>query len=63
MTKDGISVDPTKVDAVVNWKRPSTIREVRSFLGLAGYYRRFLDGYSSLAAPLTRLTRKNAKFV
>jgi hypothetical protein len=62
VTKEGIAVDPGKVEAVVNWVRPSNAHEVRSFLGLAGYYRRFVDGFSRLAAPLTRLTRKNEKF-
>jgi hypothetical protein len=62
VTKEGIAVDPGKVEAVVNWVRPSNAHEVRSFLGLAGYYRRFVEGFSRLAAPLTRLTRKNEKF-
>jgi hypothetical protein len=62
ITKEGIVVDPGKVEAVVNWVRPSNAHEVRSFLGLAGYYRRFVEGFSRLAAPLTRLTRKNEKF-
>jgi hypothetical protein len=58
VSKDGVSVDPSRVEAVVNWARPPTIRETRSFLGLAGYYRRFVEGFSSLVAPLTRLTKK-----
>ncbi|KAJ9538736.1 hypothetical protein OSB04_031469 [Centaurea solstitialis] len=55
-------VDPAKVEAVTNWPRPTTVTEVRSFLGLAGYYRRFVEGFSSIALPLTRLLRKGVKF-
>ena len=62
VTKEGIAVDLGKVEAVVNWERPSNAHEVRSFLRLAGYYRRFVEGFSWLAAPLTRLTRKNENF-
>jgi hypothetical protein len=62
VTKEGIAVDPGKVEAVVNWVRSSNAHEVRSFLGLAGYYRRFVEGFSRLATPLTKLIRKNEKF-
>ena len=58
----GIMVDPAKVEAVSQWKQPRNVFEVRSFLGLAGYYRRFVEGFSKIALPLTLLTRKNAKF-
>ena len=61
--KDGITVGPNKIEAVVNWDRPTNVSEVRSFLGLVGYYRRFVEGFSRIAAPLTQLTRKNVKFV
>jgi hypothetical protein len=56
-------VDPNKVEAVVNWARPTSVHEIRSFLGLAGYYRRFVEGFSKLAAPLTKLTKKNEAFI
>ena len=62
VSKDGISVDPTKIEAVTNWERPRTPTEVRSFLGLAGYYRRFVQDFAKIATPLTRLTRKEEKF-
>ncbi|WKA06902.1 hypothetical protein VitviT2T_024780 [Vitis vinifera] len=62
VTKDGISVDLGKVDAVSNWRRPNIVIEIRSFLGLAGYYRRFIERFSKIALPLTRLTHKWVKF-
>ncbi|GJZ28744.1 putative reverse transcriptase domain-containing protein [Tanacetum coccineum] len=58
----GIEVNPTKVEVVTNWPRPKSVTEVRSFLYLAGYYRRFMEGFSSLASPLTQLIRKGVKF-
>ena len=57
-----IQVDPKKIEAVLNWEAPTNISEVRSFLGLAGYYRRFVEGFSILAAPITKLLRKDVKF-
>ncbi|XP_038895988.1 uncharacterized protein LOC120084165 [Benincasa hispida] len=59
---DGISVDSQQTEAIVNWERPMTISEIRSFLGLAGYYRRFVEGFSKIALPLTNLTRKGVRF-
>ncbi|KAA0036185.1 reverse transcriptase [Cucumis melo var. makuwa] len=61
--KAGVSVDPAKIEAVTSWTRPSTVSEVRSFLGLVGYYRRFVENFSRIATPLTQLTRKGAPFV
>ncbi|KAE8687190.1 Detected protein of unknown function [Hibiscus syriacus] len=58
----GIQVDPSKIEAIVNWKRPKNISEICSFLGLAGYYRRFVEGFSIIASPLTKLLRKNVSF-
>ncbi|GAU51265.1 hypothetical protein TSUD_412520 [Trifolium subterraneum] len=63
ISQGGVSVDPSKVEAVLNWERPRTVSEIRSFLGLAGYYRRFILGFSEITLPLTRLTRKGAAFV
>ena len=54
----GIRADPIKIEAVVNWKLPRNVTEVRSFLGLTGYYRRFMKGFSVIASPLTKLLRK-----
>ena len=62
VTNDGISIDSGKVDVVSNWRRPTTVTEIRSFLGLAGYYRRFFEGFSKIALPLTSLTQKGVKF-
>ncbi|XP_070003826.1 uncharacterized protein, partial [Nicotiana sylvestris] len=62
ISDEGISVDTQKIDAVKNWPRPTTPSEVRSFLGLAGYYRRFVEGFSSISSPLTKLTQKATKF-
>ena len=60
---EGVSVDTSKVEAVQDWAQPKSVFEIRSFLGLAGYYRRFVKDFSRLASPLTRLTRKGVKFV
>ena len=62
VSNEGISVDPRKVEAVQEWPRPTCVTEIRSFLGLAGYYRRFIKDFSKIATPLTRLTQKNTKF-
>ncbi|GKA18198.1 putative reverse transcriptase domain-containing protein, partial [Tanacetum coccineum] len=63
VSSEGITMDPAKVEAITKWPRPTSVTEVRSFLGLAGYYRRFVDGFSRLALPLTKLMRKGEKFV
>ena len=62
INQDGIGFDPEKVREVEEWKRHESITEIRSFLGLAGYYWRFIEKFSLLAAPLTRLTKKDVKF-
>jgi hypothetical protein len=58
-----VAVDPEKMKVVVEWTRPTSVFEIQSFLGLAGYYRRFIEGFSKLSGPLTALIRKNACFV
>ena len=62
VSSEGIKVDTQKIEAVKNWPRPISPTEVHSFLGLAGYYRRFVEGFSSISAPLTKLTHKASKF-
>ena len=62
VNSEGIHVDPSKIEAVKNWKAPTTPSEIRSFLGLAGYYRRFIANFSKIAKPLTMLTQKNKKY-
>ena len=58
VSTEGIRVSPAKIEAVVNWKPPRSVIEVRSFFGLAGYYRRFVKGISIIASPLTKLLKK-----
>ena len=62
VSASGMSVDPEKVEAVMNWERPKSVFEICSFLRLAGYYRRFIEDFSRLEGPMTRLTRKEVKF-
>ena len=62
VSKRGIEVDPKKVETVLKWEAPTNVPEVQSFLGLAGYYRRFVEGFSIMAGPLTKLLRKGVTF-
>ncbi|WVZ97443.1 hypothetical protein U9M48_042981 [Paspalum notatum var. saurae] len=62
VSKGGIAVDPSNVSTVTNWKVPEIPKEVRGFLGLAGYYRRFIENFSKIAKPMTSLQEKDAKF-
>ena len=58
----GVLVDPEKVEAVMGWESPKSVFEIHDFLGLVGYYRRFIEDFSGLFAPMTKLTRKEVKF-
>ena len=62
MSASGVSVDLEKIKAVMSWERSKSVSEIHSFLRLDGYYRRFIEDFSRLAAPMTRLTRKEVKF-
>jgi hypothetical protein len=62
ISREGIKVDPAKMEAIANWKQPESVIDIRSFLGLAGYYRRFIKGFSTLASPMTRLLRKDVLY-
>jgi hypothetical protein len=62
ISKGGIAVDLAKVTAIMDWKTPSTVLEIRSFSGLAGYYRRFIEGFSKIAKPMTSLLEKGKEF-
>jgi hypothetical protein len=62
ITDEGIAVDPSKVQDVLNWNPPKNVPEIRSFLGLAGYYRRFIEGFSKIVKPLTSLLEKGKEF-
>uniref|UniRef100_A0A251SFU3 RNA-directed DNA polymerase n=1 Tax=Helianthus annuus TaxID=4232 RepID=A0A251SFU3_HELAN len=62
VNEQGIHVDPSKIVAIKDWSTPTTPTEIRSFLGLAGYYRRFISNFSKIAVPLTALTQKNKPF-
>ena len=60
---EGVTVDPARIEAIMNWEQPKNVFEIWSFLGLAGYYRRFVKDFSAITSPMTRLTRKGVKFI
>jgi hypothetical protein len=62
ISKGGISVDPGKVQDVLGWNVPTSVGDIQSFLGLAGYYRRFIEGFSKITKPMTKLLEKDKKF-
>jgi hypothetical protein len=62
LTAEGVAVDLEKVETVSNWQQPTNVSEIRSFFGLAGYYRRFIEGFSKIAQPMMELLKKEKKF-
>ena len=62
VSEEGIRVDAKKIEVIIEWKPPRNVTEVRSFLGLAGYYRRFVKGFSMTAGPMMRSLQKNVRF-
>jgi hypothetical protein len=62
ISKEGISMDPSKVQDVLSWKAPTSVSDIQSFLGLAGYYRRFIEGFSKISKPMTELLEKDKQF-
>ncbi|KAL9281200.1 putative nucleotidyltransferase, Ribonuclease H [Arabidopsis thaliana] len=63
ISAEGVSVDPEKIEVIRDWPRPTNATEIRSFLGLAGYYKRFVKGFASMAQQMTTLTGKDVPFV
>jgi hypothetical protein len=63
ISPEGIAVDPGKVRDVLDWKPPKSVHQVQSFLGLAGYYRRFILNFSKISKPITELLKKDTMFV
>jgi hypothetical protein len=62
ISQDGVSVDPENVQELMDWKPPTTVQQIRSFLGLAGYYRRFIPDFSRIVKPMTELLKKEVKY-
>ena len=62
VSEEGIRVDPRKIEVIIEWKPLKNVTEMRSFLGLAGYYRRFVKGFSMTTASMTRFLQKNVRF-
>jgi hypothetical protein len=62
ITKEGIAINPNKVQAVIDWKAPKNVKKVHGFLGMVGYYQRFIEGFSKIARPMTKLLRKDVPF-
>ena len=61
VSKEGISVDPEKVKAIMEWSVPKNVSNIRSFMGITGYYRKFIEGFSNISYPITSLQKKGKK--
>jgi hypothetical protein len=62
LTAEGVAIDPAKIEAVKEWEQPRNVTDIRSFLGLAGYYRKFIENFSKIAKPMTNLLKKTNEF-
>jgi hypothetical protein len=63
ISKEGIAVNPRKAASVLEWESPKNVKQIRGFLGMEGYYRRFIEGFSKIAGPMNKLLQKNTPFV
>jgi hypothetical protein len=63
ISKEGIAVNPSKVASILEWEAPKNVKQIRGFMGMPGYYRRFIEGFSKIAGPMTKLLRKNTPFI
>jgi hypothetical protein len=63
ISEDGIAVDPEKIKEIVEWPRPTNVAEIRSFMGITRYYRRFIENFSKISFSITSLQKKGIKFI
>jgi hypothetical protein len=63
LTADGVAVDPEKIEAMLEWQQPKNVTDIRNFLGLVGYYQRFIENFSKITKPMTKLLKNNVPFI